>query len=127
MGIAILGSLGTAVYRGSMASAIPAGVPLEAAEIAQETLGGAVAVASQLPDQIGTALLHAAHAAFAQGLQLTAITSTVLMVGAALLAVFLLRQVRPGSEYEAQPELVPEALVTDSETVLVPVAVSEEG
>ena len=127
VGIAILGSLGTAVYRGSMASAIPAGVPLEAAEIAQETLGGAVAVASQLPDQIGTALLHAAHEAFAQGLQLTAITSTVLMVGAALLAVFLLRQVRPGSEYEAQPELVPEALVTGSETVLVPVTVPEEG
>ena len=53
LGIAILGSIGTAVYRGAMADAVPAGVPPEAAEAARDTLGGAVAVAEQLPDQLG--------------------------------------------------------------------------
>ena len=51
LGIAVLGSIGTAVYRGAMADAMPAGVPPEAAEAARDTLGGAVAAAEQLPDR----------------------------------------------------------------------------
>ena len=49
LGIAVLGSIGTAVYRGQMADAVPAGVPPEAAEAARDTLGGAVAAAADLP------------------------------------------------------------------------------
>ena len=48
LGIAILGSIGTAVYRGEMADAVPTGVPPEAAELARDTLGGAVAAAGHL-------------------------------------------------------------------------------
>ncbi len=43
LGIAILGSIGTAIYRADMADSLPAGVPLATAEAARETLGGAVA------------------------------------------------------------------------------------
>lgn len=45
LGIAILGSIGTAVYRTELAKAIPAGVPPEAQEAARDTLGGAAAAA----------------------------------------------------------------------------------
>src|SRR5258707_13955785 len=64
LGIAILGSIGTAVYRRAMADAVPAGVPPEAAEAARATLGGALAVAAGLPAQLGAGLLGSAREAF---------------------------------------------------------------
>ena len=42
LGIALLGSIGAALYRRSMADAVPPGVPPEAAEAARGTLGGAL-------------------------------------------------------------------------------------
>ena len=91
LGIAILGSIGTAVYRSAMADAVPAGVPPEAAEAAASTLGGAVAVAEQLPGQLGAALLDAAREAFTQALQLTAVISAVVAIGLAFLAALMPR------------------------------------
>ena len=55
LGIAILGSIGTAVYRGAMLRAVPAGVPAELAEAARDTLGGAVAAAASSPRVPGSA------------------------------------------------------------------------
>src|SRR6266508_171552 len=49
LGIAILGSIGVAVYRGELADTLPAGVPSQAAAVARDTLGGAVGVAARLP------------------------------------------------------------------------------
>ena len=49
LGIALLGSIGTAMYRSKMAGAVPVGVPAEAVEAARVTLGGAVAAAEHLP------------------------------------------------------------------------------
>jgi DHA2 family multidrug resistance protein-like MFS transporter len=96
LGIAVLGSIGTAVYRSEVA--VPASVPPDAAQAARDTLGGAVAAARQLPDPIGVRLLDAAREAFAQGLQLTATTCAVLVMGLAILVAVSLRNVRPGSE-----------------------------
>jgi len=104
LGIAILGSVGAAVYRGQVADAVPAGVPSQAAEAARDTLGGAVAVAGQLPEQLGAALLDAARGAFTQGLQLTAAISAAVAVGIAILAAVLLRHVGAGSEPAEQPD-----------------------
>src|SRR5262249_36597888 len=53
LGIAILGSIGVAVYRGELAASLPAGIPAQAAAAARDTLGGAVGVASQLPQGLG--------------------------------------------------------------------------
>src|SRR6266581_4406093 len=75
LGIAILGSAGTAVYRSGIADAVPAGVPPEAAELARSTLGGALAAAEQLPDPFGAALLATAREAFSQSLELVALIS----------------------------------------------------
>jgi len=98
LGIAILGSVGTAIYRGAMAGSIPAGIPSRAAQAARDTLGGAVAAARELSQQLGAALLDTARHAFTRGLQVTAMTSAVIVIGMAVLVVVLLRQVRPASE-----------------------------
>jgi MFS transporter, DHA2 family, multidrug resistance protein len=110
LGIAILGSIGVAVYRGALADALPAGVPGQAAAIARDTLGGAVGVAAQLPDGVGAALLSAARSAFTQGLQLTAGLSAVIAVIVAVMSTVLLRAVRSSSQAEPgeQPAAAPE-------------------
>lgn len=85
LGIALLGSVVSAAYRGAMADAAPA---------ARDTLGGAVALARELPPEVGAALLHAARAAYVQAFELTAAISAALSIGVALLALTLLRRVR---------------------------------
>jgi DHA2 family multidrug resistance protein-like MFS transporter len=94
LGIAILGSIGTAIYRGSMTDSVLVGVPPEAAAAARDTLGGAVAVAQQLP-HIGTLLLDTARRAFTHGLHITAATSALIVVGLAVLVLVALRHERP--------------------------------
>src|SRR5438105_3096144 len=49
LGIAILGSLGTAIYRGTVAAVIPNGLSPELAAAARDTLGGALNLAGQIP------------------------------------------------------------------------------
>ncbi len=100
LGIAILGSLGTAVYRTSIADALPADVPPAAADAARDTLGGALAVAQQLPAEIGEGLVVASRAAFTQGLHLTAVVGAIVSVVIAVLVAVLLRDVRANSDTE---------------------------
>jgi DHA2 family multidrug resistance protein-like MFS transporter len=100
LGIAILGSIGMAIYRGALTDTLPAGVPDQAAAIARDTLGGAVSVAAQLPAEVGTALMAAAREAFTMGLQVTAAISAVIALGIAVLATVLLRAVRASSQAE---------------------------
>jgi MFS transporter, DHA2 family, multidrug resistance protein len=106
LGIAVLGSIGAAVYRGQMTEAVPAAAPSQAAA-ARDTLGGAVAAANQLPDQLGAALLDAAREAFTQGLRLTFAISAAVAVGIAVLVAALLRHVGAGSEPSWQPDPSP--------------------
>jgi len=101
LGIAILGSIGVAVYRGELADTLPAGLPSQAATIARDTLGGAVGVATQLPEPIGTALLDAAREAFTRGMQLSVTLSAAVAVGIAVLATVLLREVPATAQAEA--------------------------
>ncbi|MEX1158010.1 MAG: MFS transporter [Thermomicrobiales bacterium] len=100
LGIAVLGSIGAAVYRGKMNDTIPDGVPPEAAESSRDTLGGAVGEAGLLPDPLGAELLDAAREAFVQALQLTAAISGAVMLATAVMAAVLLRNVRSGGESE---------------------------
>ena len=109
LGIAILGSIGVAIYRGGLADALPAGVPAQAAAAARDTLGGAAAVARQLPADAGAALLAASREAFTTGLQVTAGISAVVAVGIAVLATVMLREVPPTAE--AEPAEQPAAAV----------------
>jgi MFS transporter, DHA2 family, multidrug resistance protein len=104
LGIAVLGSIGTAVYRSRVGDALPAGVPPDAAEAARDTLGGAASAAEGLPDRLGAGLLDAAREAFTQGLHLAAVTSDALVLGMAVLIFVLLRDVRADTGPEGQPE-----------------------
>jgi DHA2 family multidrug resistance protein-like MFS transporter len=97
LGIAVLGSIGTAVYRTEIADALPAGVPADAADAVRDTLGGAVAAAGRLPDEVGGAVLDVAKDAFVHGLQIAAGISAAIALAAAAAAVVLLRDVPPGA------------------------------
>ncbi|HJT99933.1 MAG TPA: MFS transporter, partial [Actinomycetes bacterium] len=108
LGIAILGSIGVAIYRGDLAGSLPAGVPAPASAAARNTLGGAVAVAQQLPADVGAGLLDAAREAFTTGLQVTAGISAVVAIGIAVLATVMLRDVpRTGDAEPAEPPAAP--------------------
>lgn len=98
IGVAILGSIGTAVYRRSLDGSLPAGIPQADATTARDTLGGALDVAAALPGQAGVDFAEAARQAFTQGLQVNVVIAAVFTAGAALLPVLLLRHVRPASE-----------------------------
>ena len=98
LGIAILGSIGTAIYRSEVSRAIPVGVPDEAREVAVDTLGGAVGVAEQLPAELGSLLLDSARGAFIHGLQLTVVISVAVAAAAAVLVFVALRNVQRRSE-----------------------------
>lgn len=129
LGIAIFGSLGIAVYRSLMAGAVPAGIPLEVAQAARDTLGAAVAIAGQLPGQLGPELVDAAREAFIQGLQLSAGINAVGSIALALFVVALLRGVRASSAPEGQPDLEPDGAVAGSsgaEKVFGPAAPAAE-
>jgi len=103
LGIAIIGSLGTALYRGELAGAVSSGIPREAVEAARSTLGTAVAVAERLPYDAGAELLDAARTAFTDSLRLSGIVSACVVAVAAVLVAVLLRDVRTSpSEQSAE-------------------------
>ena len=114
LGISILGSIGVAIYRGSVADGLPKGVPAEAASVARDTLGGAVGVAQQLPGQLGTAVLDVARDAFVQGMQVAAGLSAVLAVIVAIVAVVMLRNVRPHAGDDSSDGATNEPLDADA-------------
>ncbi|GAB2740096.1 MFS transporter [Amycolatopsis magusensis] len=93
LGIALLGSIGTAVYRVGVTEGTPAGVPPELATVAHDTLGGAVTVAAELPAGTADQLLTAARAAFTDGFHVNSWISAALTACLAVLAVVLLRPV----------------------------------
>ena len=106
LGLAILGSIGVAIYRGAVADDLPADLPPDAVAVARDTLGSAVAVAAELPGQLGDALVASARDAFVQAMQLSSAIAAVLAVGVAILAVVALRS--PG-DASGEPASEPEA------------------
>ena len=94
LSIAILGTLGTAVYRIQVDDGIPAGVPADAAETARDTLGGAVAVSADLTAGLAAQLLTAAREAFTQGMQVVALVSAIVAALSAVGVAVFLRKVR---------------------------------
>jgi MFS transporter, DHA2 family, multidrug resistance protein len=86
LGLAMLGTVGTAVYRNETADAFPDGV----AGTASDTLAGAVAASDRLPQALAADVLGPARDAFVQGLQVAATLSGVLVTAAAVMVVRLL-------------------------------------
>ena len=112
VGIAILGSLGTAVYRSRVAESLPEAIPTDVADAVRDTLGGALAIAQTLPAAVRDAVVAIAETAFVDALHLVAGVSAVLAVGTAIVSAVALRTVpvRSGSpEEDSAPTTVPAA------------------
>lgn len=105
LGIAVLGSLATAVYRSQISATLPTGISAEMAHAVRETLGGAVVAAAQLTEPLSLTLREAAFNAFVSGLQVISLIGTVIMMGLALLVVTLLRHLESGGETAETVEL----------------------
>jgi DHA2 family multidrug resistance protein-like MFS transporter len=103
LGIAVFGSIGVALYRGAMESAVLEGVPPEAAVAARVTLGGALAAAGELPPAAGAQLMAVASDAFIDGMQLVAAISVVGSVALAVFIAIALRHVPRGGHADEEP------------------------
>ncbi len=95
LGLAILGSIGTAVYRSRITTDVPADTPTDVVDSLLDTLGGAVGVLDRLPSDVGAVLLDVARDAFVQGLRLAALVAGVIAIAVGLWAGFLLRGMPP--------------------------------
>jgi MFS transporter, DHA2 family, multidrug resistance protein len=91
LGIATLGSVIAAVYRGL---AIPPGTPGAVASHARESLAAAVDVSATLPGDDGHVLVAAARDAFTDGLTIAAGVGSALLLASAV-AVWVLLRPRP--------------------------------
>jgi DHA2 family multidrug resistance protein-like MFS transporter len=113
LGIAVLGSIGTALYRSGLAATTIAGVPSEARAAARDTLGGANAAAAQLPPAARALLLEAARGAFARALHVTALICAVVAALTALFSWVALRRLGLPAASDAadgeEPESAPNA------------------
>jgi DHA2 family multidrug resistance protein-like MFS transporter len=94
LGMAVLGSIGAAIYRSDLATSAPHGLPAGALATARDTLGGALTVSTQLPAHTGTDLLAAARTAFSHGMNVAAVGAGAVMLIAAVLSATFLRGVR---------------------------------
>ncbi|MBB4929555.1 DHA2 family multidrug resistance protein-like MFS transporter [Lipingzhangella halophila] len=109
LGIAILGSIGAAVYRARMGGATDSGMPPEVAGPVRDSIDGAMSVA----DRLDPATLDAARAAFADGFALSGGISALAMAVLGVAGMVLLRHVRGASEHEL-PEEPPEPGLDDA-------------
>lgn len=97
LGIAILGSLGTAIYRNHMTDAMPDNIAPAAADASIETLGAAFAESQKLGDAAGQILLDTARDAFVMGMRFSAITVTAIVIILAIVSYSIVRRMRLAS------------------------------
>jgi len=94
LGVATVGTLGIAVYRGQISDSIPAD-PGRGGSGGSESAAGAVASIDTLPDHIGAALLSGAQEAFTDRLHVVAFVAAALLASIGVLVVTQLRHVPP--------------------------------
>jgi len=87
LGIAALGSVGTAIYRATIT--LPAGMPDGTS--ATDSLTGATATAATLPGPVAASLLDSARTAFTTGMHAAAVISAIVLV---IVAVGVLSRLR---------------------------------
>jgi DHA2 family multidrug resistance protein-like MFS transporter len=89
LGVAVAGSIVTAIYRGQVtAQTLPTGVP----SAARDTLGSAVAVAEQLPAPLAREVLELTRGAYTDGVQAAALVSAGIVAVLAVATATLLRK-----------------------------------
>lgn len=91
LGIALLGSILTAVYRVGLGGTLPDSVPIETAALALRGIGGAHSAAGTMTEN-GSELLEAARAAYADAMLATVSVSAAIVVAAALTSLVMFRR-----------------------------------
>lgn len=91
LGIALLGSIGAAIYTARMAGALPDALSPASADAAGQTLGAATAAAEGLPTPAGDELLEVARRAFTSGMATVAWVGVGIMLVAAVVSLIVLR------------------------------------
>jgi len=94
LGIALFGSIGVAIYRGMLVTALPPGLSSDVVQTVMSTLGGAVVVAQRLPGAAAATLLGVAREAFVRGLVVSQVISGVGTLALAVFASVTFRRVR---------------------------------
>lgn len=98
LGLAVLGSISTAVYRHRMADSIPENLPNGSSLMARDNIAGATEVAQDIPNQLGNSLLTVAREAFTSGVNTVASVSAILLFVVAIFTVTMLRHVNLSTE-----------------------------
>jgi EmrB/QacA subfamily drug resistance transporter len=96
IGVAVLGSVFSAVYSDRMAD-VAAALPGDVAAMVRDSIGGALALADQVGGPAGAALTHAARSAFVDGMAAASLVGTAVAIGGALVALVWL-PARSGTE-----------------------------
>lgn len=100
-GIAILGSISTAVYRMIVSERMPAGIPGDGIEVIMSTLGAAINYAGEVQNSvIASELIIAAKAAFTSAVITISYISVALAIAASIYTIISLKKVKPTSEQE---------------------------
>jgi DHA2 family multidrug resistance protein-like MFS transporter len=118
LGVALLGSVATAVYRGQVV--VPEALSDQAAAVARQGLSNAVTAARTLPDALATELIESARTAFTSGMGVVATIGAVLLAALAVVMGVAFRHLPPHGEEstpateeateetgEARPDVVP--------------------
>ncbi|MCP9948726.1 MFS transporter [Actinomadura madurae] len=105
LGMAVLGSVLNAVYRGALD--LPAGVPAPAASAARDSLGAALQAAADLPGTLAAQVATAAREAFVDGMHAALTCSAGFAALVAVFALVTLRNVpKVIPDTEEDPDLV---------------------
>ena len=92
LGIALLGSVSTAIYRGAMGTDnMPRGISSAIAIDARATIGGAITAAISVGGEAGADLARVAREAFTESLAIVAIISAVLVLLTSIITIAILR------------------------------------
>jgi MFS transporter, DHA2 family, multidrug resistance protein len=98
LGIAVLGSVGLAVYRTHLDDALPAALGAGQEHAATGTLADATTASTHLAQPASGELFHAAAAAFTDGLHTVAASAGAVVLALAVLAAVLLRPIAPATD-----------------------------
>jgi DHA2 family multidrug resistance protein-like MFS transporter len=101
VGVAALGSVVTAVYRGELVDTLPSDAPEATRDVALETLAGAETAAGTHPDPMRLEVLEPARDAFTNGLNLAAGIAAAIVAVLAVVAIVLLRDVPSSTVIES--------------------------
>ncbi|MCG5449736.1 MULTISPECIES: MFS transporter [Micromonospora] len=108
LGLALLGSIGAAVYRDRMADAPLTDVPPEVADVSRENVAAATAASDSLPGNLATALSDVAGEAFTTAMNVVAGVEALLVIALIVLVAVTLRN-KPAAQASGSDPTAPSA------------------